>query len=103
LKTKLLTFALLLSILPFIIASGETPELTEVENITCMEIGFSLTGTLLFSDCYAGGPGASSCTVSQCSVTCIEGFYACCRLGGGCYCEEYGSGPGDEEDEEIDP
>ena len=48
------------------------------------------------SSCFAGGPGAVSCSLSAgasgggvggsagCTVTCGDGYYACC--GGGCKC-----------------
>lgn len=50
------------------------------------------------SDCYSGGPGSSNCTIEAgvkflgieikvgCSVTCGEGYYACCGLR--CVCVE---------------
>lgn len=41
-------------------------------------------------ECASGGAGATSCSLSvggfECSVSCGEGFYACCNLMGGCKC-----------------
>lgn len=43
--------------------------------------------------CNSGGPGSSSCSIGMagfsCSVTCQEGYYACCNYVGsnsGCHC-----------------
>ena len=37
--------------------------------------------------CWSGGPGSSSCSISgSCSVSCREGYYACCDTVGGCWC-----------------
>lgn len=49
------------------------------------------------NNCYAGGPGANSCSISaeasvveiggsmECSVSCNSSYYACCSLKG-CHC-----------------
>jgi len=37
--------------------------------------------------CTSGGEGASECTLGNCSVTCKDGYYACCcTTFGGCRC-----------------
>lgn len=50
--------------------------------------------------CYAGGPGSDECSVSGnagpvgggCSVSCTNGYYACCGVSG-CFCEPSGPQP----------
>lgn len=57
------------------------------------QIGFSTEsagGDDDFGPCTAGGPGASTCTITvgvgpgqiSYSVTCNAGYYACCKIGG---------------------
>ena len=65
----------------FLISSCKTD--TEAEKVT--------TETTATAQCYSGGPGTSTCEVPAgidingettigCSVTCDDGYYACCSL-----------------------
>jgi hypothetical protein len=51
----------------------------------------SRTFSLHSKGCGAGGEGSSSCSIDGCSVTCSEGYYACCNHGwpDSCKCIKY--------------
>lgn len=60
--------------------------------------GLSVTSA---TTCDSGGPGSSGCSTSSvlgggilCSVTCNQGYYACCSQGGECKCNPTASGAG---------
>ena len=68
-----------------------------VEALTTPEPGGGSTPGLI--TCYNGGPGASSCSIDggieivgsgvsvACSVSCRDGYYACCGIRCSCYKE----------------
>ncbi|WP_166437238.1 hypothetical protein [Niastella caeni] len=58
------------------------------------------------SGCTSGGPGSSSCSISEplppqsCSVTCGSGYYACCQSSTvSCNCVANSTNPGDDDDD----
>jgi len=64
--------------------------------ITC---AFVSPGRLIaqeeFPGCQIGGPGSDACSIgygapgaaNSCSVTCMEGYYACCNLSYVAFCK----------------
>jgi hypothetical protein len=51
---------------------------------------FATVAGLSFNRCSAGGEGATQCSIEiaggSCSVSCGNGYYACCNVLGGCKC-----------------
>jgi hypothetical protein len=90
---KAFTFIILLflAVMPMSLTPLDGSDGIFISNDICIEIDLSFSGNLMVSACQSGGPGATSCTISNseggCGVTCMPlTYYACCNAPDSCTC-----------------